>query len=79
MQQPLSRHQHVFCAHNRLDEHGLRAISRGRDHRYERLWSSPEGLIETMEKAAVETRSKRRARLVHHLADAAKAKAAEER
>ena len=32
-EQPLGRHQHVLGAHDRLEEHGLRAIDRRRDDR----------------------------------------------
>jgi hypothetical protein len=70
--------QHVLVADDRLHEAGLRQVDWRGQGGDKRLRRASERLVETQEQG-LEAGGQRRARLIHHLADAAQAEAAQQR
>ena len=79
VQQSRRRNQHMLLARNRLEKHGLRAIDRRRHDGDQRLGCMAQRLIEAAQEPAVKARGKGRARLIHHVANAAESQTAHKR
>ena len=69
----------MLLARDRLEKYGPRPIDRRRYDGYQRFGCMAQRLIEAAQEPAVKARGKGRARLIHHVANAAESQTAHKR